>query len=259
MNVVTLRGAMDAVNRLMAANRDYLVELDQQNGDGDLGISMAAGFQAAGDYLAAAEEKDLGKLLMKCGGVFNEAAPSSLGTIISFGFMGMARALKGKEEAGAGELASAMEAALANIMEKAKSKPGEKTILDSLAPAIQALKAHAAEGGLPCTGRRPGPPRKVQRLPGTCGLFTAGPLTMGTRASVYWTAVPWWGSLYSRGWKNGPPETPAFRRFPLKGRFQKPAGFYGLSKICGTYLKYTKDKGQNLMVSKPRVFCPGQA
>jgi dihydroxyacetone kinase len=140
---------MDAVNRLMAANRDYLVELDQQNGDGDLGISMAAGFKAVADYLAAAEEKDLGKVFMKCGGVFNEAAPSTLGTIISFGFMGMARALRGKEEAGAGELASAMEAGLANIMEKAKSKPGEKTILDSLFPAVQAFKAHASEGGLP--------------------------------------------------------------------------------------------------------------
>jgi dihydroxyacetone kinase-like protein len=145
MNAVTLREAMAFVNRIMAENRDYLVELDQQNGDGDLGISMAAGFKALNDYLASAEEKDLGKVLMKCGGVFNEAAPSSLGTIISFGLMGMAKALKGKEEASAGELAAAMEAALANIMEKAKSKPGEKTILDSLFPAVQALKAHAGE------------------------------------------------------------------------------------------------------------------
>jgi dihydroxyacetone kinase len=146
MNLATLRPAMETVNRLMAANRDYLVELDQQNGDGDLGISMASGFKALSEYLAAAEEQDLGKVFMKCSGVFNEAAPSSLGTIISFGLMGMARALKGKEEAGAAELAAAMEAGLANIMEKAKSKPGEKTILDSLAPAVQAVKAHAAEG-----------------------------------------------------------------------------------------------------------------
>ncbi|MDR0399976.1 MAG: DAK2 domain-containing protein, partial [Treponema sp.] len=112
MNTATLRPAMETVNKLMAANRDYLVELDQQNGDGDLGISMAAGFKALSDYLAAAEEKDLGRVFMKCGGVFNEAAPSSLGTIISFGFMGMAKALKGKEDAGAAELAAAMEAGL---------------------------------------------------------------------------------------------------------------------------------------------------
>jgi dihydroxyacetone kinase len=148
MNVVTLREAMAVVNRIMAANRDYLVELDQQNGDGDLGISMAAGFKAVSDYLAVVEEWDLGKVLMKCGGIFNEAAPSSLGTILSFGFMGMARALKGKEEAAPGELALALEAALANIMEKAKSKPGEKTILDSLFPAVRAIKVHAAEGEL---------------------------------------------------------------------------------------------------------------
>jgi dihydroxyacetone kinase len=85
---------------------------------------------------------------MKCSTTFNEAAPSSLGTIISFGLMGMARSLKGKEEASALDLASALEAGLANIMEKAKSKPGEKTILDSLAPAIEALKAHADEAPL---------------------------------------------------------------------------------------------------------------
>ncbi|MDR1971752.1 MAG: dihydroxyacetone kinase subunit L [Treponema sp.] len=130
---------------MVAGNRDYLVELDQQNGDGDLGISMAAGFLAVRDYLSSVEEKDLGRIFMKCGAVFNEAAPSSLGTIISFGFMGMARALKGKEEAAAGELALAMEAGISNIMEKAKSKPGEKTILDSLVPAVEALKAHAGE------------------------------------------------------------------------------------------------------------------
>jgi dihydroxyacetone kinase len=54
--------------------------------------------------------------------------------------MGMAKALKGKEEAGLEEVSAALEAGLANIMEKAKSKPGEKTILDSLCPAVQALK-----------------------------------------------------------------------------------------------------------------------
>jgi dihydroxyacetone kinase len=140
MNTETLRLALMAVNELMAANRDYLVELDQQNGDGDLGISMAAGFKALCDYMGETGEKDLGRVLMKCGTTFNEAAPSSLGTIISFCFMGMAKSLRGKEEASLPELAVALEAGIANIMEKAKSKPGEKTILDSLVPAVEILK-----------------------------------------------------------------------------------------------------------------------
>ena len=85
------------ISAVMTENRDYLIELDQQNGDGDLGISMSEGYEAVVHYLESAEEKDLGKLFMGCARTFNEAAPSSLGTITSFGLMGMAKALKGKE------------------------------------------------------------------------------------------------------------------------------------------------------------------
>jgi len=60
--------------------------------------------------------------------------------------MGMAKALKGKTEASLEDVAGAMDAGLATIMEKAKSKPGEKTILDALHPAVEALKENAASG-----------------------------------------------------------------------------------------------------------------
>jgi len=146
MNAESLKKAMRSISGLMAENKDYLVELDAQNGDGDLGISMNSGYAAVSDYLNAAEETDLGKLFMKCSGVFNEAAPSSLGTITAFGMMGMAKALKGKTEASLEDVAGAMDAGLATIMEKAKSKPGEKTILDALHPAVEALKENAASG-----------------------------------------------------------------------------------------------------------------
>lgn len=144
MNAQTLKEALAEVSSLMDQNRDYLVELDQQNGDGDLGISMSAGYKAVTNYLAGAEEKDLGKLFMNCGRTFNEAAPSSLGTITAIGLLGMAKALKGKETADLGETAAALEAGIKAVMEKAKSAPGEKTILDALCPALEALKSAAA-------------------------------------------------------------------------------------------------------------------
>lgn len=146
MNAESLKKAVASISEVMAQNKDYLVELDAQNGDGDLGISMSGGYAAVSAWLATADETDLGKLMMKCSGIFNESAPSSLGTITSIGMMGMAKALKGKTEADLGELAAAMDAGLAAIMEKAKSKPGEKTILDALHPAIEALKEKAAAG-----------------------------------------------------------------------------------------------------------------
>ena len=140
MNYDSLCKIITSISDIMTENKDYLVSLDQQNGDGDLGISMSSGYEAVKNYVIASEERDLGKLLMKCSSVFNESAPSSLGTITAFGFMGMAKALKGKEEATFAECADALDAGLNKIMEKAKSKPGEKTILDALYPAIEVLK-----------------------------------------------------------------------------------------------------------------------
>ena len=145
MNRNSVKGIIEAISREMSENRDYLVELDQVNGDGDLGISMDDGYKAVAEYLKTAEEKDLGKLIMACGKVFNASAPSSLGTITSFGFMGIAKALRGKEEAGFEEAAKAILAGVENIMEKAESKPGEKTIIDSLYPGAQALVKYAAD------------------------------------------------------------------------------------------------------------------
>ena len=72
MDLASLRKAVASICEVMDANRDYLIELDQQNGDGDLGISMCSGFHAVDAFLRETEETDLGKLMMKCGGTFNE-------------------------------------------------------------------------------------------------------------------------------------------------------------------------------------------
>lgn len=146
MNAASIKKAFVSISDIMAENKDYLIELDQQNGDGDLGISMSNGFRAVSDALQASDETDLGRIFMNSSKVFNENSPSSLGTILSFGMMGMAKALKGNVEADVAQLADAMEAGLNLIMEKAGSKPGEKTVLDALAPGIAALK-EAASGG----------------------------------------------------------------------------------------------------------------
>jgi len=146
MDITRFKGAFAAIAATMRKNRDRLVELDQQNGDGDLGITMSDGYSAVSRYLEGCEEKDLGRALMRCSAVFNETAPSTLGTITSFALMGMARSLKGREETDLAGLAAAMRAGLDHVMEKARSKPGEKTILDSLDPAIRALGERAGDG-----------------------------------------------------------------------------------------------------------------
>lgn len=148
MNYSELKTIFMFISDTMTENKDYLIKLDQQNGDGDLGISMSNGFKAVSDYLAEAEETDLGKLFFKASSVFNEAAPSSLGTILSFCFMGMAQALKDKNDASLLEMADAMEFGIKKVMERAGSKPGEKTVLDALCPGVESLVANAAQGSM---------------------------------------------------------------------------------------------------------------
>jgi Dihydroxyacetone kinase len=121
----------------MKENKDYLLELDSKFGDGDLGISMVQGFDGINEFTEKSEEKDLGKLFFGMSRVFNEMAPSSLGTIISFWMLGIASNLKGKEEASKEEIAKALEAGISKIKERAGSKENEKTILDALVPATE--------------------------------------------------------------------------------------------------------------------------
>lgn len=144
MNMETVKKALKAISARIDENKDYLVELDQQNGDGDLGLSMSGGFTAACKYLEECTETDMGRCFNKMADAFNEAAPSSLGTIITFIFKGMARSLKGFAECDLARMAEAMDAGLQNMMSKAGSKPGEKTILDSLVPGVKAIADNAA-------------------------------------------------------------------------------------------------------------------
>ena len=145
LDPTTVSRIFSSISALMEQNRDYLVELDQVNGDGDLGISMDDGFKAAAAFFARAQETDLGQLLRQGGKVLNEAAPSSLGTILTFGLMGMARRLRGNREADFVTAVEALNAGVQNMMDKAESKPGEKTILVALVPGVETLRSQAEE------------------------------------------------------------------------------------------------------------------
>lgn len=140
MESVDLVNIVKSISNIMDENKNYLIELDAQNGDGDLGISMSNGFKALVTFLENNKETDIGKVFMKMGSVFNEASPSSLGTILSFGMIGMAKSLKGKNKIELIDIAQAFENGIKTIMDKADSKLGEKTILDSLYYGAETLK-----------------------------------------------------------------------------------------------------------------------
>ena len=134
------------LKQLFNDNKDALVELDSRMGDGDLGLTMSKAFTAAHDEMVDTEETDMGKILMKAGMIMARAAPSTMGTLMATGFMRGGKAVSGRKEIATADLADFFQAFVAGIMERGKSKPGDKTVVDSLKPAADTLEAYKGEG-----------------------------------------------------------------------------------------------------------------
>lgn len=134
---------------LMEAQKQFLIELDGKVGDSDLGLTMSKGFAAAADAVAGSADP-AGKVLMRAGMAIAKAAPSTMGTLVATGFMRGGKVLEGAEVVGTAEMHRFWKAFLDGILERGKAQPGEKTVIDALAPAVKALEqAEAAGAALP--------------------------------------------------------------------------------------------------------------
>jgi len=145
LSIAELQGIFAGLSRTMAENFDLLTELDAAAGDGDLGITMSKGFAAAAKAAEGYTEKDAGRLLLLAGMAIAKEAPSTLGTLIASGLMKAGKEVAGKEAVGLAESAQALGGFVRGIMERGKCKPGEKTIVDALLPAVEALQAAGAD------------------------------------------------------------------------------------------------------------------
>lgn len=154
MRTTITRADLVAILRKMAtdmeAQKDFLCQLDAAMGDGDQGITMAIGFRAISTGLEAVKDQDIGTIVTKCGLIFNNAAASTIGALFATACMRAGREVKGKQEIGLTDLATMVEAAFTGIQERGKAQVGDKTVLDALVPAANALRS-AADAGLPLT------------------------------------------------------------------------------------------------------------
>jgi dihydroxyacetone kinase-like protein len=133
-----IRSIISRIAAVMTEKKEELIQLDGAMGDGDLGLTMEKGFAAAKDEAEKGDEPDTGKLLMKIGMTIARVAPSTMGTLVGSGFMSGGKAVMGKSALGGLELAAFFDAFTAGIMQRGKSKAGEKTIVDVLIPASRA-------------------------------------------------------------------------------------------------------------------------
>ena len=127
-----------------------LNSLDAVAGDGDLGLTMTTAAEAVKALLPELEGMELGAALKRCGAEMARKAPSTSGTLFATALL-RAGAAAGQEsasrEAPVAALAHLVAAAVEGIQQRGKAKPGDKTLLDALVPARDAL-ARSSEAGV---------------------------------------------------------------------------------------------------------------
>jgi dihydroxyacetone kinase-like protein len=129
----------------IAENKDYLTELDSAIGDADHGTNMNRGMSAVMEKLDGAAGEDVGGLLKTVGMTLVSKVGGAGGPLYGTLFMQMGAATAGKSELSIEDWAKAVDAGLKGVQARGKAEPGDKTMIDALTPAAEALAKAVAE------------------------------------------------------------------------------------------------------------------
>ena len=148
---------------VIAEHRMELVRLDAAIGDGDHGTNMDRGMRKAVEKLDGTGGGDIGADLKAVGMALVSSVGGAAGPLYRTLFLQMGSAAAGKDELDLDGWAAAVEAGIKGVQSRGKAEPGDKTMLDALLPALDALKgggelaaalrraADAAEEGMKAT------------------------------------------------------------------------------------------------------------
>ncbi|WP_213766408.1 dihydroxyacetone kinase subunit L [Caballeronia sp. dw_19] len=137
-------GATDHALRRWADAMDSaapeLNRLDGQLGDGDLGVTLVKSAAAVRTALDAGPYADLGQLFKACAMGCARASGSSFGTLLTLTFMTLAKRLEGCATLEWNALPAELQASLDAMSQRGGAKLGDKTVLDTLAAARDAIE-----------------------------------------------------------------------------------------------------------------------
>jgi phosphoenolpyruvate---glycerone phosphotransferase subunit DhaL len=130
----------------IAEHRAELVKLDTAIGDGDHGTNMDRGMRKAVEKLDGTAGEDIGALLKAVGMALVSSVGGAAGPLYGTLFLQMGMASAGREELDLDGWTAALEAGVKGVQARGKAEPGDKTMVDALVPALDALRAAADDG-----------------------------------------------------------------------------------------------------------------
>ena len=127
-------------------NETYFCQLDAVVGDGDFGYSLARGFEIVLSDWDDLGYDDIGGLLKKTALVLSKRIGGTSGPIWGTAFLRAGVTLTPTPEPSSAEVIAGMRAAIDGIKQRGQTDLGDKTLLDSLAPAVDELEKALDEG-----------------------------------------------------------------------------------------------------------------
>jgi dihydroxyacetone kinase-like protein len=137
---------LSALQKVFAENRQPLTDLDSAVGDGDFGISLDRGFTAVQAELTAHPPADLRAVFQSVATVLIKTMGGSSGPLLGTFFLRAGATCADKSELGPADVVALFQAGVDGLQQRGKAAAGDKTMLDALLPAVNAMRG-ALEAG----------------------------------------------------------------------------------------------------------------
>jgi dihydroxyacetone kinase-like protein len=137
---------IDAAAAIIRENHELLSKLDSATGDGDHGTSMLRAAEAMETSVKEDSSDELKSLLHAVGWAVMSIDGGSTGPLLGSFFMGLSEGAAEAKSLDTPAMAAMFEAGLAKMQKQSKAQVGDKTMMDALIPAIEALRSAADEG-----------------------------------------------------------------------------------------------------------------
>jgi dihydroxyacetone kinase-like protein len=122
------------------ANGDYITALDSATGDGDHWTNINMGFEKLVEAAPELEAMDLFSAFKKISMIMMSVIGGSGGVLYGSAYMEAAKVIKGRPVLESADVCNILEAMMNGIMTRGKAHPGDKTMLDTLHPVVNAYK-----------------------------------------------------------------------------------------------------------------------
>ena len=140
LNTTQLKSMLMYTCQVMVDSQEIMCEADRNIGDGDHGIGMAKGFEAALQELQKQEFEDVYKIFFTVGRTMIKEMGGASGIIFGMLFYAGSKNVEPSPELTVKDFVTVFDKALTEIKAKGQAQVGDKTVVDALQPMVEAMQ-----------------------------------------------------------------------------------------------------------------------